>query len=769
MNEKPRRHLLPYVPILLTPVALLSTVLFTGKALFWGTPFLQFIPWRYWAWTTLLAGQNPLWNPLVGMGTPLAANYQSALFYPPNWLLIPFTAAGLGWFAWSQTLLVAAHLMWAGVGMIWLMRDLGVDELGQAVSGLAFSLSGYLVARAGFFSINAAVAWLPWVLWAGGRIGEGQSWIRRSIPLALCTGMLLLAGHAQTAWYTLLLLVVWTGFWGAIRWGGIQGILHTWVLLAPGVMLGVALAAVQLIPTYEYLQQSQRANAVAMDFALTYSFFPWQFLGLVAPGVFGSPVSGDFWGYGNYWEETIYMGMLPFIFAVFAVFQRKQKVASHQKVISGGVILLGMTIIWALGKFTPIFPFLFQHIPSFNMFQAPVRVMIWLTFVLAVLAGIGISGITRPMGRALIRTRRGIAISAAVILAAGGVWLWLPMIKPSLGRSLVMAGVWALGAALLLLKAPAVGFRGSPMGWKTAVVIWTAADLLVAGWGLNPGVDQMLYTQSAQTSGHASRIYLSTQDEYRLKFERFLNFRSFDIQEPWQNLRHVLLPNAGMLEGVATVNNFDPLLPARYVNWMNTLEESSPPVKTALMALMDVEAVESVEATKPYDVSWTPIEGGRRVHFAVDTIPATDDTEALKKTLSLAAQGVGAWDEKVVIEGNDLPGTQGHTATDTSITMQDISPDSLTMKVHATIDGWLVLSDLNYPGWQVLVDGVEKKIYPANYLFRTVHLTAGEHLIVWRYRPISFQVGGAISAAAVVLLMAAWLVFRRRAGTNPNS
>ena len=65
---------------------LLSPVLFTGKALFWGTSAAQFISWWKWAFDTILSGHLPLWNPLVGMGAPLIANYQSALFYPPNWL-----------------------------------------------------------------------------------------------------------------------------------------------------------------------------------------------------------------------------------------------------------------------------------------------------------------------------------------------------------------------------------------------------------------------------------------------------------------------------------------------------------------------------------------------------------------------------------------------------------------------------------------------------------------------------------------------------------
>ena len=85
--------------------------LIRGRALFWGTPLLQFTPWHTAAKEIALSGHLPLWNPWLGMGAPLFANYQSALLYPPNWLLLATDVA------WGQTLLVLLHLMWAGFGM----------------------------------------------------------------------------------------------------------------------------------------------------------------------------------------------------------------------------------------------------------------------------------------------------------------------------------------------------------------------------------------------------------------------------------------------------------------------------------------------------------------------------------------------------------------------------------------------------------------------------------------------------------------------------
>lgn len=155
----------PYLILVLAPIVLFSPILFTGKALFWGTPSTQFIPWWQTAWEIILDGQVPLWNPWLGMGAPLLANYQSALLYPPTWAyLILWLVGGTAAMAWGMALIVVIHLIWAGFGMALLVRHLRLGMLSQVIAGLAYSLSGYLVARAGFLSINATTSWTPWVI-----------------------------------------------------------------------------------------------------------------------------------------------------------------------------------------------------------------------------------------------------------------------------------------------------------------------------------------------------------------------------------------------------------------------------------------------------------------------------------------------------------------------------------------------------------------------------------------------------------------------------
>jgi len=140
-------------------------MILSGRAIFWGTPLTQFIPWWTWAWETIAQGVLPVWNEMLGMGAPLIANYQSALFYPPTWLyFLLYSIGGISTMAWFQAVIVVLHLSWASFGMALLIRQLRLGILAQVIGGMAFGMSGYLVSRAGFLSINAAVAWLPWII-----------------------------------------------------------------------------------------------------------------------------------------------------------------------------------------------------------------------------------------------------------------------------------------------------------------------------------------------------------------------------------------------------------------------------------------------------------------------------------------------------------------------------------------------------------------------------------------------------------------------------
>jgi hypothetical protein len=77
------------------------------------------------------------------------------------------------------------------------------------------------------------------------------------------------------------------------------------------------------------------------------------------------------------------------------------------------------------------------------------------------------------------------------------------------------------------------------------------------------------------------------------------------------------------------------------------------------------------------------------------------------------------------------------------------------VEIAATLDtpGWLVLTDTYYPGWQATVDGDPVEILPVNIMFRAVELPAGEHTVVFEFKPRSLQLGMLVSGLALVVFL----------------
>jgi len=724
--------------------------------LFWGTPLLQFIPWRIYALSVLRQGHWPLWNPLVGMGAPLLANYQSALIYPPHLLLLFVDPA------WGSGLLVLLHLVWAGIGMALLARRLGMDRLGQCVAGLAFGLSGYLVARAGFFSINAAAAWTPWIVLAADRmaaaLSESQEWrarIRACIPLAVVLAFQWTAGHAQTAWYSLVLLCAWVVWRSIGRDGWRRLAVNCAGLVASGVS-AFALAAPQLLPTLEYLDQSYRAQALDPEMALTYSFWPWRFLGLLAPSIFGSPASGDYWGYGNFWEDAIYIGVLPLLLALFGFVRAIRRRGRH---VGLTVFLTGVgaiAIALALGSNTPVFPWLFRTVPTFSLFQGPTRWMLLFVFGLALLAGAGASAWSKVNGRALYWSRLGTAGAGAV---AGASWLTrlvLPDVEPTLVRAMSIAGIWLfLAGALVLLR------RESANAWWTAAVgVVVMADVVIAGIGLNPMAASNLYRGTSVLAGSVDdghRIYFPADLEQPVKFDWAFRFDRFDALDDWRMVRESGLPNVALLDSIPFASNFDPLQPERWVEWMKMLQRSGDP--EPLLRLMDVGWLAESRPSHDVPVEYRRLDGGRRVRL----IPEAHFVESGRAALSEVGNGNYDPEAVVIIEaraGEPYPaGGGGGTAG--VVSSED--PNTLTIDVDADGPTWLLLSDVWYPGWEARVDGVAHPIWHADYLFRAVPVPSGRHVVEFSYRPRSFLLGLILAAAGVMALAGAGLWSRARA------
>jgi hypothetical protein len=795
---------------LLFVIFLLWRPLFAGQSFFWGTPLLQFVPWQRMAATMWRAGYVPLWNPLAGCGAPLAANYQAAAFYPLNllYLLLPAEVA----LSWTTVL----HLALAGWGMYCWGRAVGLERFPATIGAFALSGSGFLVARVALFpSMAFTFPWLAVWLWRAETLVQGRR-LRDGLWLGVALGLGLLAGHAQTAFYGVLLLVAYVVFrvvQGAGRTrmrriGGAGGEEQgstlpgtslpiyqgarskTCSLFIVSLLIGLSLAAVQLLPTAELMLQSQRPAGVGYDFAMTYSMWPWRLITLAAPDFFGNPARGDYWGYATYWEDAAYVGVLPLLLAVQAVLGQKRREGRTTVRPEQGVSMVRfwavcalVALVLALGKNTPVFPFLFRHVPGFNLFQAPARWLAVTTVAVAALAALGAQGwLAGRHGRR--REPLGVVVGVALLIAGVAAARLIPGLRPTFGLATArLGGTLAVAGVLGLLRRDAAW-------WRMAVVAFVALDLLLFGWPLVRVVDRALYGGGTETARFLAslgmteklrdepapvRVYWPTDPahprseydaEYRVRFG-YLTFNDFGPRDVahWREMREALLPNAGMLDGVATANNFDPLLVGRYAD----LVEAVP----AAPGLLRIMGVTHVASDRPWPggepVYTSPSATLYRLPAALGrawVVPAARQVPA-GETLSALADPAFDPAAQVLLEApiSNLQSPTSNFQSPTSNFQPPILQDTPNrVTIHAVLDapGYLVLADTWYPGWQATVDGVPAEILRANYAFRTLRLEAGEHMVEMVYRPTLVLVGGVVSLVALVLLGAGLLWAHRR-------
>jgi hypothetical protein len=62
-------------------------------------------------------------------------------------------------------------------------------------------------------------------------------------------------------------------------------------------------------------------------------------------------------------------------------------------------------------------------------------------------------------------------------------------------------------------------------------------------------------------------------------------------------------------------------------------------------------------------------------------------------------------------------------------------PDEESFKISINRPGWLVFSEVNFPGWYALVDDLPSPLVSANHIFRGVWVDEGTHRVTFRYEP----------------------------------
>jgi hypothetical protein len=122
---------------------------------------------------------------------------------------------------------------------------------------------------------------------------------------------------------------------------------------------------------------------------------------------------------------------------------------------------------------------------------------------------------------------------------------------------------------------------------------------------------------------------------------------------------------------------------------------------------------------------------------------AVEATEA--QALEALAGPAERFHHEVLREG---PSSGPGARCESTVALTEPRPELVIEQVDACQDGYLVLADSWYPGWQVTIDGGEASPFKADFFLRGVAVPKGHHEVIWRYDPWSVRLGAWLSVLA---------------------
>ena len=758
--------------LILAPILFFAELLFFGKALFWGLPELQFYPWRALAFEQILNGYMPLWNPYNGLGSPLLANYQTAVFYPATGLLFVLYWLGhLEGMVWGHMLVNVAHVILAGLGMYKVCEHRGISPAGSTLAGLTFSLGGYLVARFGFFSMIWTMAWFPWIFLYTMRLFEKENSRLEPLKLILVISMMLLAGHAQLSWYILL----YCFFWMVSR---ITSPLLAWVKkvwrFALACIFAFAISAIQLIPTADFLLQSQRSSEVDISTALTYSFWPWHLLNFINPSIFGNPALGNYWGYGAFWEDSIYFGLLPFLLllgSIILLFRNGKRLLQDGKEKYFLWIMIIIGILFSLGKNLFIFPWFYKHIPTFDMFNAPARFMIWVVFSASILAATTFDQWKKPLGKVLYWVRLGTAGGFGVGIGATWMMISHPDLQPTFISAAFQISVLTFFCGFLYLINPSIHSGEDKPNrikfWQLGVILFVFLDLFFLSFNTIPLQDiQQIQDFQNNSPENSKRIYWDEGDDYTFRYDTVLDFKNYENTLTAAQLVDSQLANVNLYNHVVSLNNFEPMRLKTYDQFLQGLNSLPSEEQSRLLTGFGIDTIFQLDSSNPSNIYRIAIPSTDNIQFSTGVQLASSMDEFLKTepenqciTLMLGnKQNMGPQGGKQLCER-------------ISLEIMDLiwEGNIISFKTIIPQDGWLLVNDAQATGWHANVDGVSVPISLANGFVKAIPITTGFHTVVFLYLPASFLIGMVISLVSLFSLGILYIKNNRKIGASHDS
>ncbi len=751
-------------------VPALAVALIWAIALSQWVAFDLVVPWdsknQFYAFFRFMAaaihsGSTPFWNPYHFAGHPSVADPQSLIFAIPFIVWAQFDASPS---LHAFDALVFFHLLVGGLALVAYGRLHRRPASASILAAAVFMLGGAVSGRASHVGILIAYGLFPVALVL---LEAGMK--RRSLAMAVLFGIVaaqIALGRSQVSLLLCVVLVAAAAREVLAASPRIGLYLRSRApFLATAALVAIACLAPPMLLTLQFAQLSNRPE-IGLDLALMSSLYPVNLATMLAPNVFGSlepssvgdwspnPVTRPGLDFTDRAFNYLFLGSATALLVLWHGLGGGRIVRPGRRFMAVVAIL---ALAYAFGRYTPLFPFLYDHAPGVKLFRRPVDATFLVGLALAFIAGHLLAdyvrfGTPRPRLLAL----------GAVGLGSLALLAWAAAFSIDLGKGFPALLAVVKVAPIYVVLALALALANSPKARGTvalALALFTAGELIVRNAGSSMNAEpRAYYAMLEEPRGVAREIIEAIDDNVALTSSSRVRPRVeiLGMGGPWQN--------AAMVFGYEATNGYNPLRIGAYDSLVSPGESpylveqrdfpvSFPNYDCVLSRLLGLEylvfdrPIEKVPRRRGEIVADLVMAGpsawiyklrnpAPRVQLATRVRVVDADSLATQKRYLAEVPGGEVW-----VDDEDRIGT-GYGSNVFQQGRADIvswHADRVQVAIESPTAAVLTLNAPWYPGWQVEVDGERKPLLRANVLFRGVEVAAGRSLVTFTYRPFSLE------------------------------
>ncbi|CAN1514432.1 hypothetical protein MCEMSEM23_00887 [Rhabdaerophilaceae bacterium] len=712
------------------------------------------IPWdakaHFHAQVSFLAqslhrGDSPFWAPFVFAGHPQISDPQSLIFSPPHMLLALWSPMPS---LWAVDVVTFLGLLFGAFGVLGFARDRRWHVAAGVVAAITFAYGGSASWRVQHTGQIFSMLYFPWALWMLERALRLQS--KRYGALAGLFAALIALDPDQVAFLTILLLGTYVLFY----WGTHSAqIRQTAPAIAVMACVGIAIIALPTAFVLSFAENSNRPHFTIAEAEMG-SLHPSNLLTFVVANLFGTiGPADDFWGAPSvHWPYIVsliiarnmsnfYMGLLPFL-AVLYWLTSAEAYARRFAIIGITFILM---VVYALGKYTPVFAMLYNVLPGVSLFRRPADSLFLVGSLGSILTGFGLNRLL--VAPALPRWQIGFITLVIAMAFAGsvGMAIWMKKLGQSGGDILIASGFVLVTLSLLWVVRNSQ--QGNPLTVAALLCALMVADF---GWNVRPsdstGLSPRVYdilninTENLVIRDLKNRIVRNETRRDRVEltgvgFEwpnaglvhQFENTLGYN---PLRLSHYAIATGAGDTVAGVDQHRFAPLFPSYRSPFANLIG------LRFLVLGAPIEQVDPRMRNNPLPM--LAQYGQTYIYENPDTLPRV-----------LIAKRAEIVDQARLTQFGDWPGTDFHAVAYIEQTSQPLPVDGggsarilhyanteIRIAVESPKGGVLLLNDVWHPWWVAEIDGKPVPVLRTNGVFRSVILPPGASNVVFRFAPL---------------------------------